>query len=256
MRFEIEGKIKKGLFIETYYDKINSYQSFTKNKLLVDVDGENIVLEFSDKNCELVKYCNSNQVIIFFVKLKVRSWLNKNSTIYSNDLICENIKVLHTIKNYKNAITYKNAKFIIKRERKEKLSISLYNIENEEFIEICSNYDFLNKELHEKHVVISEQYENGLLEILLRQGILSKVNCVLLENNRKGYVCKVLVLHLFNSYGFLPIHSSPFFGINKNFPFTYTQELYHSSSEDETDYSNFNDDLDYDQQSDEFWNQF
>jgi hypothetical protein len=245
MRFEIEGKIKHFLPVETYSDSNNFTRVFSKRKLLVQIDDEYVVIVFIDKKMDLLEFCSSNQIIKFFVELKVTQLKN----YFINDLVCYDLKIIKTLNHDKNPIIHNNSKYVLYKSNSENiLMLSLYDLETENFIDISHKHEFPNRDLNKTHILYKEESGKILLELLYRKGILNKGLQIGTESGFNGYVCEVLVNNLFNSNNFLPIHNSDSYKCK----FYYTEQLY----QDEIDYSNYNDDLDYDEQGDEFWNQF
>ena len=233
-------------FIIIYFQK--------KKKILIDFDGENIVIEINKKQEELLEFYNYNQMVRFSLILKVRTWIKDKKTYYSNDLLCNDLKIIKTLNYDKEPITYCGSKYVLSKNSGNNLTLSLYNIESNNFLKINHNYESNHIDFCKTHIFFKEELGTDLLELLYCKGILRKgFHCRTQNNN--GYLCEVLVLNLFNSNGFLPINYQGLLHISNEYSAYYT--LHNSySDEDETDYSHFNEDLDFDQQSDEFWNQF
>lgn len=255
MKIEFESEIKRFLGTETVYDSLYPTKSFEKSRIMVEFENNDVIVEFIDKKIELLKYCKSGQSIKFYVKLKVRSWQKDNRTFYANELICYDLKILKTLNYSKEYIEYKGVKYVLKKNSSEDiLTIGIFNIATFEYIDLSHKHKFEDPKYNKTYILYKEELGTELLELLYHKKILNKGFFISDKNGMSGYVCEVLVLHFFNSNQYLPIKYQGSLHTHTKFSCYYTE---HQSSEyDEIDYTNFNDDLDMDGQSEEFWNQF
>ena len=238
---EIIGIIKKNLFEKSYALKDFPFKSFTKNKILIKSGNDEYFLDVPKSKIHLLKICTSNHLIKFTFRKS------------QENFILENAIILQTIKIDKHPIIINETKYVVQAlpSKNAALYVSLLDIEKEQFIEITHYYQFPENKLNGTHAFIKANDYDSYFDVLSRKGILDKGIYIETLEGLKGYACKVLIMHLTNHQGFLPIHdpySSNFWKVRKHH---YIIDLV-----EEIDYSKFNDNLDLDQQSDEFWNQF
>lgn len=194
MLVELEGRIEKPIFIETYFSKFTPINGFKKHRFIVKSNEENLVLEINEKKIELLKYCNHNQLITFFCELKVSSKLHYGKTLYINELIFIKLKVIKTIYNSEQPILFENSKYIINFNTINNLYLCLINIDNNQTIELCHKHDLPDISIGKTHVFIKEEIGIELLEIFYKKGILSKGFFLRTKEGNSGYICEVLVL--------------------------------------------------------------
>ncbi|SHF77310.1 hypothetical protein SAMN05444483_102333 [Salegentibacter echinorum] len=235
------------------YSKLNESKSFLKQRIVIDADGEKLTISFYDKYIDLLRFCKIGSEIAIDVKLKGSMWKYGQKQYSANELICKSLEI---VKNTRidNWIRYKEGIYNLRKYyRDNNLLIELVNTSNHKSLILCINHSFPNKELNKDHILLWDIVDDELIRLLENKGIITKQRFLRSKDGYSGYICKVLVLDLFSDNEFL------FDGIpdenNKIHHQPENRSINHKFT-DITDYTHYNEDLDKDQQSEDFWNQF
>ncbi len=256
MNFELSGIITKINDVESLYETHNPFKFFKKQKIELFMDGNYYLIEFHEKNFGLIESIRMDQEVVINTELKGFRWFNNNRYYNINSLIGKSLKILRNSSYDKKPIEFLGTKFYLKKFYEDKkLMLKLVDINSTDEIIITNPNEYPNKKFNEDHIHIDEIFYKEIYPQLYKNGIIDKgVYIGNVEKEFFGYTCKVLVLDLFNHDCILDyeLSSEILFShkLNKHKDYTSSDFI------DETDWSHYNDDLDMDQQSDEFWNQF
>ncbi|UPQ79507.1 hypothetical protein M0M57_01400 [Flavobacterium azooxidireducens] len=255
MKFVVEGKIEKFLPPKN----IEGFPSLSCKIIRLKVEDDFFYVLFTKKNYHLLSKCNNMQIVRFNLQLRVSNWNNNGRKFFNNEVYCNDLTVIKTLDYEKSPIQYNDRHYVVcKTNKKNILRLQLFDMVSEEIIEICHNYEFPNKKLNLNNVFYNMSYGIDLLLILNHYGILSIGNFIKTDIG-EGYICQVFPLSFFKN-NFLPVERYSFNFIlespreySKNFE---DQMFIKNIVYDEIDYSSYNENQDWDNQSDEFWNQF
>jgi len=253
LHFKLKGEIIYFFEVKHQHSKLYENKSFPKRRIVVDMEGEKLTISFYDNYIDLLEFCKIGSEIIIDVKLKGRIWNYEQKQYSDNELVCKSLEILKNTRIDK-WIKYEDKIYNLRRYyRDNNLLIELVDIKENKCINLCVNHSFPNKELNKDHILLWNIVDDELIKLLENRGIITKQGFLRSKDGYSGYICKVLILDLFNESEFL------FDGIPNETISKYDRieiRKFNDKFTDTTDYTHYNDDLDKDQQSEDFWNQF
>jgi hypothetical protein len=247
----------KGIITHFFDDKYQHPKysaSFLKKNILIESEGESYTISFVKDRIEFLKYCKLGTEVEVNVRLKGRNWNFKNKEYSVNELTCNSLKIIRNTK-FDDFIYHNGNEYVpIKSYADGNLILNLKSTSDQTEMILSINLSFPDKRINENHIFLWDQTDDELIEQLYQKGILEKGFWKKVDIFG-GYVCKVLILDLFKENNILyPIKNQT---KKSNYTdFSETSSINYSGFVDETDYTHFDENLDMDQQSDEFWNQF
>ena len=257
INLEIEGEIVHFFEEKQQYSKIYENKSFGKQKIVVEVNGQEYTLSFLKDKIDLLKFCRYGSIIKVDARLKGRLWRYSDKFYSANELECNSLLIVkNTIFNH--FIEFNNIIYNLeKRYSDENLSISLVNIQTREKQILSLDYTFPHKNVNLDHIFVSEEFNEDLLNHLEKIGVLSIKARKTTVNGLSGIICRILILELFDNRKLL----FPEYKENEALKRISKKDIEIDNEtefniHDETDFTHYDENLDADQQSDEFWNQF
>jgi len=249
IRLTIKGVITH--FFDEKYQHSKYSSSFLKQKILVESEGQNYTLSFLKEKIEYLKYCKIGSEIEMNATLKGRKWEFKNKEYSVNELECNSLKIIRNTK-FEDYIYHNREKYGLKKDYvDDNLLISLININDESEYLLSINISFPDKKLNTDHIFLWDQTDDEIIEQLQQKGVLTKGSWGK-KDIFGGYISKILILDLFKNGDVLYPENDKQNKIVENENDVNESNLF----VDETDYTHYDENLDADQQSDEFWNQF
>lgn len=256
INLEIKGEIVHFFGEKQQHSKIYENISFTKQKIVIDSKGQEYTLSFLKDKRDLLKFCRYGTIIEVKARLKGRLWSYSDKFYSSNEIECSSLIIKkNTIFNNfieNNNETYNLEKIYIQ----DKLIFSLVNIENREKLRLNLDYSFPNKDLNFDHIFINNKFDMELLNNLEKLGVLSIESRKTTVDGLSGIICRVLILELFENRELLFEEYKEKEALKKIKENEIIDNVIELNQYDETDFTHYDENLDADQQSDEFWNQF
>ena len=250
---KIEGTLYKKIVNEVYHVSDSADKSFRRQKTIINYGNEIISLEVPKSKIKLIEQCSYNQLIEFEFNIQVLTYKKDGNLISCNRFIFQNLEILRATKYSKQAILLDDKKYVVRciSSSTHSLNIELLDIETDVLEKITENYQFPDSKINSTHAFIKKDINKDLLVALSLNNVISIGSYIKGNEGVEGYVCKFLVSQFLNSSGFLPV--------NDPFLFSYKFSKYNYKIllvDDTVDYSCYRDDIDMDEQSDKFWNQF
>jgi hypothetical protein len=253
----IKGELVHFFEEKQQYSKQHENISFPKKKIVIESEGQEYTLSFLKDKIELLKFCRYGTVIEVNAKLKGRLWTYSGKYYSANELVCSSLLI---VKNnfFNHFIEYENNTYNLeKRYIDGRLIISLINIETREKKILSLDYTFPEKKVNYDHIFISDKTDKDLLSLLENLGVLTIHFKKTTAEGLSGIVCRILILEKFENRELLfPEYeeNEALKRINEK-KMNLNDEI-ESNLYDDTDFTHYDENLDADQQSDEFWNQF
>jgi len=199
INLKIKGEIVHFFDEKQQYSKIHENSSFPKQKIVIETDGQEYTLSFLKHKLELLRFCRYGTIIEVQAKLKGRLWRYSSNYYSTNELECNSLLILkNTIFNHFiefNNIIYNLEKIYID----EKLVISLVNIQTREKQILNLDYSFPDKNVNFDHIFVSDKFNEELLKLLEKLGVLLIKSRKTTFGGLSGIICKVLILELFEN---------------------------------------------------------
>ena len=248
MYFTIKGQIKHIYDIVTRYSTINQFQYFQKRNIIIQCDTELYTICFVDKKIELLKDCIVGSEVELDIKVRGRMWKYKGEINSVNELTC--LKLKHCIVEKKvSEIFYKNSNYdLIEYFYKETIMLKLIGREHKEEILLTAVCDFTHNYEKLSYILFSNYSNDDIFKLLQEQKIIEHKYNIHQSGAASGYVCKLL----YKTESKPKENQNIFERGNQQYETYIDNDKYDHG----IDFSNWNDDLDNDEQSEEFWNQF
>ncbi len=257
INLNISGEIVHFFDEKHQHSKRHENFSFVKKKIVIESEGQEYTLSFLKDKIKMLRFCRYGTLIEVNAKLKGNLWKYSDKFYSSNELECSSLIIKkNTIFN--NFIEYNKETFNLEKKYIDgRLILSLLNIENGEKHILNLDYSFPNKNFNLDHILISNNFNQELLNQLEKLGVLSVEGRKTTVDGLSGIICRILILDLFEERELLFEKYEVIQALKR---IKELNEYSNTKSEfnvyDETDFSNYDENLDADQQSDEFWNQF
>lgn len=241
----IKGKIVHIYEVVTRYSTINEFQYFQKQNIIIQSGTEFYTICFLDKKIELLGDCFIGLEVELEVKIKGRMWKYKGNINSVNELTCLKLKHI-LVENKVCEILYNDLNYnLIEYNYKETIMLKLVRAENNVEINLTAVCDFTNNSEKLNHILFPNCSNQDIFKLLHELKIIQHVYDIHQSGAASGYVCKLLYKK--ND----KLNQSQNIFEEKNHSFKEYEEYNH-----EIDFSQWNDDIDTDEQSEDFWNQF